>query len=269
MDLLKRSHAPITPEAWEQIDAEAKRVLRLNLAGRKLVDFDGPHGWTHAAVNLGRLDVKSDSGLGVPWGARTVLPLVELRVPFDLAIAEVDDASRGAALDLEPVVTAAEKIAAAEDRAIFNGFKAAGIDGMASVSPHPAIMIPDDYAQYPSVVVEAVEVLRRAGVDGPYALALGPDCYAGLTQAAEDGYPIRERVRRFLDGPMVWAPQVSGAVLVSLRGGDFTLTVGQDLAIGYAGHDHKKVTLYVTESFTFRVIEPTAAVPLKPKRSKK
>jgi uncharacterized linocin/CFP29 family protein len=269
VDLLKRNQAPITPEAWEQIDDEAKRVLQLNLAGRKVVDFDGPHGWKYAAVNLGRLDVKPDSALGVPWGIRTVLPLVEVRAPFKLAIAEVDDASRGASLDLEPVVTAAEKIAAAEDRAIFGGFKAGGIDGMVPASPHAAITIPDDYAEYPSVVVEAVEVLRRAGIDGPYALALGPDCYAGLAQAAEDGYPIRERVRRFLDGQMVRAPQVEGAVLLSVRGGDFTLTVGQDLSVGYASRDDKTVTLYITESFTFRVNEPAAAVALKPKRGKK
>jgi len=269
VDLLKRNHAPITPEAWEQIDTEAKRVLQLNLAGRKLVDLEGPYGWKYAAVNVGRLDLKSDSGLGVPWGIRTVLPLIELREPFELSIAEIDDASRGATLDLEPVVNAAEKIAAAEDRTIFNGFKAANITGIIPASPHTPITIPDDYAEYPSLVVEAVETLRRGGINGPYALALGPDCFAGLAQAAEDGYPIRERVRRFLDGPLVWAPQVDGAVLLSTRGGDFTLTVGQDLSIGYAGHEKGKVSLYVTESFAFRVLDRGAAVHLKPKRAKK
>jgi uncharacterized linocin/CFP29 family protein len=269
VDLLKRSQAPITAEAWEQIDAEARRVLQLNLAGRRLVDFNGPHGWTYAAVNLGRLEIKPDSGLGVPWGVRTVQPLIELRVPFEMKIAELDDASRGAQLELDAVVTAAEKIAAAEDRSIFHGFKVGGIDGIVTASPHTPITIPEDFAEYPSAVVEALEALRRAGVDGPYALALGPDCYAGLAQAAEDGYPIRERVRRVLDGPMVWAPQVDGAVVLSTRGGDFELTVGQDLAIGYAGRDATKVNLYLTESFTFRTIEKAAAVYLKPRKGKK
>jgi uncharacterized linocin/CFP29 family protein len=269
VDLLKRNHAPITPEAWKQIDDEAKRVLQLNLAGRKLVDFDGPHGWQYSAVNTGHLTIRTDGGLGVPWGVRRVVPLIEIRMPFELPMMELDNASRGAVLDLPAVVSAAEKAAHAEDTAIFNGFKAGGIEGIIPSSPHSAITIPDDYADYPSIVVDAVETLRRGGINGPYALALGPGCYAGLAQAAEDGYPIRERVEHFLDGPMVLAPKVDGAVLLSHRGGDFQLSVGQDLSIGYAGHDNDKVYLYLTESFAFRVLERGAAVYLKPKRGKK
>ena len=269
MDLLKRNHAPITPEAWKQIDDEAKRVLQLNLAGRKLVDFDGPHDWQYSAVNTGHLTIRTDGGLGVPWGVRGVVPLIEIRVPFELPMMELDNASRGAVLDLPAVVSAAEKAAHAEDTAIFNGFKAGGIEGIIPCSPHPAITIPDDYADYPSIVVDAVETLRRGGINGPYALALGPGCYAGLAQAAEDGYPIRERVEHFLDGPIVLAPKVDGAVLLSHRGRDFQLSVGQDLSIGYAGHVNDKVSLYLTESFAFRVLERGAAVYLKPKRGKK
>ena len=269
MDLLKRAQAPITPEAWQQIDDEAKRVLKLNLAGRQLVDFDGPHGWQYAAVNTGHLSIQTDGGLGVPWGVREAVPVIEIRMPFELPIMALDNASRGAVLDLAAVVSAAEKTAHAEDTAIFNGFKAGGIEGIIPSSPHPAITIPDDYAHYPSVVVDAVETLRRGGVNGPYALALGPACYAGLAQAAEDGHPIRERVEHFLDGPMVLAPKVDGAVLLSHRGGDYQLSVGQDLSIGYAGRDQKKVYLYLTESFAFRVLERAAAVYLKPKRGKK
>jgi uncharacterized linocin/CFP29 family protein len=269
MDLLKRSHAPITPEAWKQIDDEARRVLRINLAGRKLVDFDGPHGWQYAAVNTGRLTIRTDGGLGVPWGLRDVAPLMEVRVPFDLPIMELDTASRGAVLDLAAVVSAAEKTAHAEDNAIFNGFEAGGIEGIIPTASHPAISIPGNYADYPSIVVDAIETLRRAGINGPYALALGPACYAGLAQAAQDGYPIRERVEHFLDGPMVLAPRVDGAVLLSHRGGDYRLSVGQDLSIGYAGHDRERVYLYLTESFSFRVLERGAAVHLKPKRGKR
>ena len=54
MNNLKRELAPISTAAWKQIDAEATRVLKLKLAGRKLVDFDGPLGPTAAAVNTGR-----------------------------------------------------------------------------------------------------------------------------------------------------------------------------------------------------------------------
>src|SRR5262249_62174351 len=130
--------------------------------------------------------------------------------------------------------------------------------GIIPTSSHTPITIPDDYAHYPSVVVDAVETLRRGGINGPYALALGPDCYAGLAQAAEDGYPIRERVEHFLDGPMVLGPTVDGAVVLSTRGGDFQLSVGQDSSIGYAGPDRVKGYLYLTESLWFRVVDAGA-----------
>ena len=55
-DLLKRELAPITPEGWAWLDEEARRVLKLHLAGRKVVDFVGPHGWTLGGINTGRLN---------------------------------------------------------------------------------------------------------------------------------------------------------------------------------------------------------------------
>ena len=264
MDLLKRNHAPITPDAWKQIDDEASRVLKLNLAGRQLVDFDGPHGWQYAAVNTGQLTIRNDGSLGVPWGIRGVVPLLELRVPFELNIMDLDNASRGAVLDLAAVVSAAERTAHAEDEVIFNGFRAGGVTGIVPASPYPPIPMPEDYSAYPSVVAEAVETLKRGGVDRPYALALGPERYEGLTGAAEEGHSIRARVERVLGGAIVLAPRVVGAVVLSVRGGDFQLTVGQDLSIGYQSHDRDTVFLFVTESFAFRVLERAAAVWLKP-----
>jgi uncharacterized linocin/CFP29 family protein len=83
-------------------------------------------------------------------------------------------------------------------------------------------------------------------------------------QAGKGGYPPHRIVRNLLgDGRITWSPILDGGVLMSARGGDFQLIVGQDIAIGYAGHDRDKVELYFTESFTFRVIEPAAAIELK------
>jgi uncharacterized linocin/CFP29 family protein len=266
MDILKRALAPIVPEAWREIDEEAKRVLTLNLAGRKLVDFDGPHGWQHAAVNIGRLSLhKKQPDPGVHVGTRELQPLIEVRVPFQLDTMELDCVARGAkGLDLDSVVSAAERIARTEDNAIFNGYKEAGITGLIEASPHKPLPIPSAAIKYPQLIVEAREVLRESGINGPYALALGSQCYKEVAQATEDGYPIRKRIeQQIIDGPLVWAPAVRGAVLLSARGGDFVLTVGQDLSIGYASHDRDKVELYLTESFTFRVLDGAAAVYLK------
>ncbi len=266
LDLLRRGIAPILPEAWEAIDGEAKRVLALNLAGRKLVDFSGPHGWKHAAVNTGRLEMLDgrDPVEGVCVGVRTVQPLIELRIPFGLAQMELDVMARGATdPDLEPVRTAAERIALAEDIAIFNGYEPGRIRGILPSSPHTPLTL-HNASDWPRVVVDAREILRTAGINGPYALVLGPDAYDELSAAAEDGYPIRKRIEgKLIDGPIVWAPAVGCGLLVSIRGGDYQLTVGQDLSIGYAHHDKKNVELYLTESFTFRVLEPAAAIGIR------
>jgi uncharacterized linocin/CFP29 family protein len=266
MDLLKRRHAPILPEAWKQIDDEARRVLKLHLAGRKLADFSGPHGWKYAAVNTGRLTLLERGPIAaVPTGIRDVRPLIELRSPFILETMELDYAARGATdLNLDALITAAERVALAEDTAIFHGYAPGGISGIIPSSPHTPISVSASQ-DWPRAVVKAKEVLRAAGVDGPYALALGTKSYDELTADSEDGYPIRKRIERsVIDGPIVWAPAVAeGAVLLSHRGGDFELTVGGDLSIGYTGHDREKVELYITESFTFRVLEDKAAILLR------
>jgi len=266
MDLLKRELSPISSEAWAQIDDEARRVLKLHLAGRKLVDFSGPHGWQLGAVNTGRLQQIEPGPVDqVSHAIRDVRPLVELRSPITLSILELDYAARGASdLDLDPVIAAAERVARAEDSAIFHGFRDANITGIIEASPHAPIDVKSSLG-WPRAVSAAKEVLRLAGVNGPYALALGKEAYAELTADSDDGYPLRKRIEEnLLDGSLVWAPALkNGAVLLSTRGGDYELTVGSDLAIGYAAHDRNNVELYLTESFTFRVLEDKAAILLR------
>jgi uncharacterized linocin/CFP29 family protein len=269
MDLLKRKLAPISESAWQQIDDEAKRVLKLNLAGRKLVDFSGPHGWGLAGVNTGRLTHIQDAPVQqVGHAIRDVRPLVELRAQIVLDTMELDYAARGAKdLDLEPLVTAAEHIARAEDNAIFHGFKPGGITGIVEASPHAPIEVQHS-VEWPRAISAAKEVLRRAGIDGPYALALGRLAYDEITSEDEGGYPLRLRIEEAIsDVTLVWAPVLdSGGVLISTRGGDYELTVGQDLSIGYTAHDRTQVELYLTESFTFRVLENKAAVSLRDRK---
>ena len=192
-----------------------------------------------------------------------MLPLVELRVPFAIARSELDAVDRGAKdLDTNPAIAAARAIAIAEDRAIFHGYSAAGIHGICEGIDEPAIKLGGDVENYPVLIATALNRLRDRGVNGPYALALSERCYTDLTDATKAGYPVLEHVRRLLDGPLVWAPGLDGAVVLSLRGGDFELTVGQDFSIGYLSHDAEQVRLYIEESFTFWNISPQAAVPL-------
>ena len=90
------------------------------------------------------------------------------------------------------------------------------------------VAITDDYGDYPSHVAKAVGHPAAAGVGGPYAIALGPRCYTGVIETTEHGgYPVLEHLRLILGGPVVWAPAVDGAVVLSQRGGDFELVGGR------------------------------------------
>jgi uncharacterized linocin/CFP29 family protein len=267
MSHLLREQAPITERGWSLIDQEARERLTPALAARKLVDFSGPHGWEHSATNLGRTRPGADAEFeGVFTRKRRVLPVVELRAPFAVSREELRDADRGAQdIDLDALAEAARRAATAENRAIFHGFEAAGIGGIAETSTHEPITLGEDCERYPRHVATAVEALLAVGIDGPYGLALGPDAYTRVLQTSEHGgYPLLEHLRKIIGGPLVWSPGVDGAVVVSLRGGDFLYEAGEDLSVGYEDHDADEIRLYLEESFTFRVATPEAAVALTP-----
>ena len=264
MNSLLRDHAPISAQAWKEIDAEATRTLKTLLAARRLVDFKGPLGWNASAIPTGRTEkIAAPLQDGVVSRLRLSQPLIEIRVPFELLREELDAIDRGASdADLDPVRNAARAAAVAEDRAIFQGYPAAGIDGIFPAASQRALTIPPSYENYPDVVAEATHRLRSEGVKGPYGIALGPRCYTGLTRSTTRGYPIINHIRQLVDGPIVWAPAADGAVVMSMRGGDFELTVGQDFSIGYLDHTSTSVLLYLQETFTFRVLSSEAAIPL-------
>jgi uncharacterized linocin/CFP29 family protein len=266
MNHLLRSHAPISDAGWELLDREARERLTPALAARKLVDFSGPRGWEHSATNLGRTaPLQSAPADGVSGLQRRVLPLVELRADFELSRAELRDADRGADdTDLGALDKAAHRIAVAENVAVFHGWDGA-ITGIDEASAHEAAELGEVADQYPRQVAGAVERLLCDGITGPYGLALGREHYRRVVETTEHGgYPLLDHLRQILEGPIVWSPGVKGAVVVSLRGGDFLFESGQDLSIGYDSHDGEVVKLYLEESFSFHVATPEAAVALKP-----
>lgn len=266
MNHLLREKAPITEAGWNELDTEAKERLEPGLAARKLVDFSGPLGWEYSASNLGRVTAL-DTFEGISALRRRVLPVVELRADFTVSRDELRDLERGAVdIDLDALDQAARRIAHAENVAVFHGWAEAGIRGIAESCTHPAVALSEDFNAYSLHTAEAVETLLRAGIGGPYALALGPDQYTGVIHTTEHGgYPLFDLLKKILGGgPIVWAPGVRGAVVVSLRGGDFLFESGQDLSIGYDHHDGDAVHLYLEESFSFRVATPEAACFLQP-----
>lgn len=265
MNHLLREKAPISDKGWAEIETEASRTLKNFLAARKLIELSGPHGWEKSSVPTGRVaEVGTLQDGAVRARTRKVQPLVELRTPFVLSRAEIEALDLGACdADLDPVVHAAKAAALAEDQAIFHGFAAGEIVGLTEASPHEPVWISSDYEHYPRFVAQAMARLQDVGVEGPFAIALGPKCYTGVIEESEmGGYPVLEHLRLILGGQVLRAPAVDGAVVVSLRGGDFEIVSGQDLSIGYLEHDAETVQLYIEESFTLKVCSAEAAIHL-------
>jgi uncharacterized linocin/CFP29 family protein len=244
MNNLHRELAPISSPAWAQIEEEVARTFRRSVAGRRVVDVKGPGGAELSSVGTGHQRTIASPHKGVNAKLREVKALVELTVPFELSREAIDDVERGANdSDWQPAKDAAQELAYAEDRAIFDGYDAAGIVGIRQGSSNSSLTLPADVSDYPVAIASALEQLRLAGVDGPYSVLLGADAYTALGGGRDEGYPV-----------------IHGGSVISTRGGDFEVHLGQDLSIGYSSHDDKVVRLYLRETLTFLMLTGEASV---------
>jgi Uncharacterized protein, linocin/CFP29 homolog len=267
MNNLHRELAPISDAAWEQIEEETKRTLKRYLAGRRVVDVPTPRGIIMPGVGTGHLRSIKSPGDGILANQREVKPLVELRVPFELSRHDIDDVERGSNdSDWQPAKDASKKLAFAEDRAIFAGYPEAGIQGIREATSNPSATLPADVRDYPDAVAHALSQLRLVGVNGPYSVLLGANEYTALAETRDHGYPVLEHVKRIVDSKIVWAPALEGAAVLTTRGGDFELNLGQDVSIGYLSHTEETVKLYLQETFVFRVLTTEASVVLSPSK---
>jgi uncharacterized linocin/CFP29 family protein len=265
MNNLHRELAPISDEAWADLEEEASRTLKRYLAARRVVDVRGPSGIGLSAVGTGHLRTIAAPADGIVARQREVNALVELRVPFELNRQAIDDVQRGAKdSDWQPAKEAAQQIAFAEDRAVFEGYEAAGIGGIRHGTSNPIMTLPADVRDYPNAVAEALSRLRLVGVNGPYKVLLGADAYTALAETSDHGYPVLEHVKRLVKDEIIWAPAIAGAFVLTTRGGDFELHIGQDMSIGYLSHSDTAVRLYLQETFTFLLFTTEAAVALAP-----
>ncbi|MFN8070704.1 MAG: family 1 encapsulin nanocompartment shell protein [Mycobacterium sp.] len=263
MNNLYRELAPVTESAWREIELEATRTFKRHIAGRRVVDVNGPCGAETAAVSTGHLLDVAAPGEGVIAHLRDAQPLVRLRVPFTVSRNAIDDVERGSQdSDWDSVKEAAKKLAFAEDRAVFEGYSAASILGIRACSSNQPLALPEDARGFPDVISQALSQLRLAGVDGPYSVLLSADAFTKVSETTEHGYPIRQHLSRLIEGDIIWAPAIDGAFVLSTRGGDFDLRLGTDVSIGYLEHDTETVRLYLQETLAFLCYTAEASVAL-------
>jgi len=129
---------------------------------------------------------------------------------------------------------------------------------------NPKKSLPGDVRKYPEAFAQALSQLRLVGVNGPYTILLSAGAYTELAETSDYGYPVLEHVKRLVEGKIIWAPAIDGAFVVTTRGGDLDLHVGQDASIGYLSHTDTQVRLYLQETFTFLYLTSESSVALAP-----
>ncbi len=266
MDILKRELAPIPAEAWTEIDAQATRSLKAILSARKVIDLAGPMGPDFPGVPEGRLEFPDKQpGSVLSYCIHKVHHLVETRIPFSLDIKEMDNAVRGAKdLDLANLEEAAQKIALFEERAVYHGLPDANIHGLKQCQGQEWLSIGAAPEQLLEGIAEGLTAFAGRSVEGPFAFVVGPKLWSRMS-AHFQGYPVKMQAENILGGQVLLSPYLKGdfeneAYMISQRGGDFEIILGNDLAIGYERHDTDTVTLYFTSSFTFRILDAAGVI---------
>ena len=231
MNNLHRELAPISDAAWAQIEEETAPPFKRLFAGRRVVDVQGPAGAVLLAVGTGHLRPIAGSRTAFR-PQREVNALVEL-VPLRLDRQAIDDVERGANdSDWQPAKDAARLWpslrTARYSKAIPRPASWEFVRGRASEDSSSGRR-----RQYPDVIAQGLSQLRLVGVNGPYTVLLGAGAYTALTETRDHGYPVLEHVKRLVEDKIIWAPAIEGAFVLTTRGGDFDLHIGQDVSIGY------------------------------------
>ena len=263
MPILRRSTSMVSAEAWAEMDKQAKSVLGESLSARKVVDFVGPKGWDYAAHPIGRLNVDFSQSGAVKYGIHEVLPMVESRSSFELDIWELDNITRGCKNpDLSALDEAAREIARFEDNMIYNGFAPASVTGLSRSASENALKMDcgSDEGML-KAVASALTKFRCSSIEGPYTL-LADKALLDAIYTRSECYPLSDKIKKMTGGEIVRSNIEGACFLISSRGGDFELVVGQDISLGYEGRSDSKLKFFFAETLTFNTLTPEAVVPL-------
>lgn len=259
--MLYRELAPISSDAWQEIDERAAEVLKNYLSARKVVKVNGPKGLDFNAISEGRLGEVEKKG-NASFSNYKLIPLTETRIEFEIDRWELDNAQRGAKdVDLEPMENALRELALLEDSAVFNGLKEAGIKGLKDYADDP-LSFGKNTKEIMASVLNGVIKLRDNYIGGSYTLVVGEKTYKKIL-SEEGGYPLIKRLENLIEGKILLSRAIEGAYLLPYNHEDLEFTIGRDYSIGYQNHTNEKVKFFVSESFTFRVLDPKLIVRFK------
>ncbi|HHV10954.1 MAG TPA: bacteriocin family protein [Clostridiales bacterium] len=253
-----RNLAPISKNAWDQIDARAKEVLISTLTARKAVHVSGPKGSEYVVYNHGRLGEVSESD-GVSFASYQVTPLVETRIEFKLNRWALDNAVRGDKnIDFSSLEAAIKKAALFEEQVVYEGLAEGNIKGLLTV-PDTSLKLGNTASDIKKSVAEGVIKLRNAYASGNMDLIVSQELYAKLW-AMESQTPLVKALEDMISGKVIASEVIKGAILIPHDNENLELVLGDDFTLGYQEHDQKEVTFFIKESFTFQISDESLIV---------
>lgn len=260
MDILKRELAPLTDEAWNEIESRAKQVFESYLSARKVVHVNGPFGWDYTVLTEGRLTNIEGKDGEVYTGIYEAKPLLETRINFELNRWEMDNLIRGAKdIDLSPLEDAVKKSALFEENTLYNGHASSNIQGIQQVAANKAISFGSNGPDIMESIIQGMLTLKQAFAQKPYTLVTGIEAWRRINREVQ-GYPLSKQIEELLGSKIVCSEVVDGALLLPYNHDDLEMTIGRDFSIGYEASNQKIIQLFITESFTFRVLDPALIV---------
>ena len=262
MDYLKKSAAPLSDEQWEQIDGRAKIILTSLLSGRRVAGVVGPYGRMTGAINEGRLAIHDDDGL--KYGVAIVKPFVETRIDFTMSKWELDSIDRGAMdTNWDPLDAAVRRAALFEEKVLYYGLPDAGIVGLLDSTAHPVLEFGNTPEEVLKSISKAILLIKDSYGKTPYSLVVGEEKWMQIN-SFEGFYSFSEKVSELLPGGVYVSKAMKDeAVMVPYDDDNIEFDIGEDFGIGYQDDDDKNIKLFVTERFTFRVLDKTLVVVFK------
>ncbi|SHH10784.1 Uncharacterized protein, linocin/CFP29 family [Anaerosphaera aminiphila DSM 21120] len=261
MDVLKRSIAPVSSEAWSEIDNRAAEVIKSILSARKVLKVNGPKGWDYTSISEGRLkdlDGVKDKG-NVKTGIFETQNLVEARIGFELDKWELDNIERGAKdIDFTNLEIACEQLAIFEENAIYNGYDKGNIMGLSKSAGHK-LKLGANGNEILQSIGEGKYKLFNSYVEGPFDLLVSPEAYNKINTVYEGAF-LMHGIEKLIGGEIIRSKALKGALLIPHRDEDLEFTVGQDFSIGFERELEKTVRLFATETFTFRILDESKIV---------
>lgn len=261
MDFFKKELAPISEHVWKEIEDRAREVLTTQLSARRFVRVTGPVGKERGGVNTGRLSIHKKDDL--KYGVYQTQPFVENRITFKLSRWELDNFERGARdIDYKNLDEALKKAAKFEEEAIYFGLDEACILGLFK-DEKQTIEFGKTEQETIKNLMYGVSKLRNTGFSkGPYALVVGLEKFIYLNMINLND-SLAKRLEKILGMPIIVSNNITGGLLVPYDNENIELVLGEDFSLGYQGHTNEEVELFVTETFTFRVLDDTRVITYK------